>query len=188
MLENAVARRYAQAFFDIAKDKNLVDQLETELNTVVDTINANEELKKVMDHQLISPVEKKNIIEKIFTGEISELTVNLLDVVIDKYRATYISAIYDEFVSYANETRNMADALVKTAVVLKDDDLETIKSKLAAITGKIIRLQSEVDPSLIGGVMARIGDKVIDSSLAGRLRKLKESLLQIEVKEIGVRN
>lgn len=188
MLENAVARRYAQAFFTIASEKTLVDKLELELGTVVTAINENEELKKVMDHQLISPENKKAIIENLFSGEVSELTINLLDVVIEKYRASYIPAIYDEFVSYANDLRNMADAQITTAVELSESDLEAIKSKLAAATGKTIRLQSEVDPSLIGGVMVRIGDKVIDGSLAGRLTRLKEDLLQIEVKEIGVRN
>ncbi len=188
MLENAVARRYAQAFFAIAREKDLVDKLESELEIVVSAINGTDELKKVMDHQLVSPEEKKAIIEKIFSQEVSELTVNLLDVVIEKYRATYIPAIYDEFVTYANELRNMADAQVKTAVELSDADLEAIKTKLSAATGKTIRLQSDVDPSLIGGVMVRIGDKVIDGSIASKLTKLKDNLLQIEVKEIGVRN
>ena len=188
MLENAVARRYAQAFFALAVEKNLVDKLESELKVIVDTINENAELKSVMDHQLISPGEKKAIINNIFSQEVSETTLDFLDIVIDKYRATYVAGIYDEFVTSANETRNMADARVKTAVDLTESDLEAIKDKLAAATGKTIRLQSELDPSLIGGVVVRIGDKVIDGSLAGRLEKLKENLLQFEVKEIGVRN
>jgi len=188
MLENAVARRYAQAFFAIAQERDLVDKLEAELKTVVDTVNENKELKLVIDHQLISPEEKKAIVDKIFSQEVSEITVNFLDVVIDKYRASYIPAIYEEFVTYANNARNMADALVKTSTTLSDADLAIIKEKLAAVTGKTIRLQSEVDPGLIGGVVVRIGDKVIDGSIAGRLEKLKENLLQTEVKEIGVRN
>ncbi len=188
MLENAVARRYAQAFFTLAREKDLVDNLEAELKVVVDTINENEELKRVMDHQLISPEEKKAIINGVFSQEVSEITLNFLDIVIEKYRATYIPGIYHEFVSYANETRNMADARVKTAVELNDSDLDTLKARLTAVTGKTIRLQSELDPSLIGGVVVRIGDKVIDGSLAGRLERLKDNLLQFEVKEIGVRD
>ncbi len=188
MLEKAVARRYAQAFFAIAREKNLVDKLEAELKTVVDTINDNLELKRVMDHQLVSPEEKKAIIDKVLAQEISEITINFLSIVIEKYRATYIPAIYEEFVNYANESRNMVDAQVKSAVELTDADLSTIKAKLAAVTGKTVRVQAVVDPGLLGGVTVRIGDKVIDGSLAARLNKLKDNLLQIEVKEIGVRN
>jgi len=188
MLENAVARRYAQAFFAIAQEKDMVDRLENELKTVVDEINSIEDLKKVMDHQLISPEDKKNILNQIFSGEISEITVNFLDVVVDKYRAPYIPAIYEEFVSYANEARNMADAQVNAAVAITDADIKDIVAKLEAATGKTIRLQAKVDSSLIGGVIVRIGDKIIDGSLAGRLAKLKDNLLKSEVKEIGVRN
>lgn len=188
MLENAVSRRYAQAFFALAQETSNVDKLETELQTVIQAINENQELKKVMEHQLVSPDEKKAIVNAIFAQEISEVTLNFLDIVIDKYRAAYIPGIYEEFVAYANTTRNMIDARVKSAVELSDADLETIKGKLAAATGKTVRLQSELDPSLIGGVVVRIGDRVVDGSLTGRLEKLKEDLLKFEVKEIGVRN
>jgi F-type H+-transporting ATPase subunit delta len=82
----------------------------------------------------------------------------------------------------------MADAQLKSAAELTEADMALIKAKLSEATGKTVRLSSEVDTSLIGGVVVRIGDKVIDSSLVGRLEKLKENLLQIEVKEIGVRN
>lgn len=188
MLENAVSRRYAQAFFALAQETNNIDKYESELQTVVNAINENQELKKVMEHQLVSPDEKKNIINSVFAQEISEQTMNFLDVVVDKYRAAYIPGIYEEFVAYANATRNTIDARVKSAVELSESDLETIKDKLSAATGKTVRLQSEVDPSLIGGVVVRIGDRVVDGSLTGRLEKLKEDLLKFEVKEIGVRN
>lgn len=188
MLENAVARRYAQAFFAIAREQDKVDQLENELKTVVYVINTNADLKKVVDHQLVSPEEKKSILNQIFSQELSEITVNFLDVVVDKYRASYIPSIYDEFVSYANEARNMADAQVIAAVELSDADMKELTEKLNAATGKTVRLQTKVDPSLIGGVKVRIGDKIIDGTISGRLEKLKDNLLKSEVKEIGVRN
>lgn len=188
MLENAVSRRYAQAFFALAQETNNLDKLESELQTVVNIINENSELKKVMEHQLVSPEEKKAIINTVFAQDISEMTMNFLDVVIDKYRAAYIPGIYEEFVAYANATRNTIDALVKSAAELTDSELKTIKGKLADATGKNVRLLSELDPSLIGGVIVRIGDRVVDGSIAGRLAKLKDNLLKFEVKEIGVRN
>lgn len=188
MLENAVARRYAQAFFAIAKGNNSIDKFELELKSIVDTINSNIELKKVINHQLVTPEEKKAIINAIFSEQISEITLNFINVIVDKYRATYIPAVYDEFVTYANQARNMTDAEVRTAAELSASDIENIKDNLAKVTGKIVRLKAKVDPDLIGGAVVRIGDKVIDGSLAGKLQKLKENLLQIEVKEIGVRN
>lgn len=182
MLENAVARRYAQAFFALAQEKNMVDKFEAELKLVVEAINENPELKKVIDHQLVSPAEKIDVMQKLFNEEVSEFTVNLLNVVAEKYRATYIPGIYEEFVAYANKARNMVDAEVRSAVELKDGDIAAINTKLAEITGKSVRLQSVVDSGLVGGVVVRIGDKVMDGSLAGRLTRLKNNLLQTEVK------
>ena len=188
MIENAVARRYAQAFFAIAQEKNLLDQLEQELNDVVETINSSSELKILMNHQLVDLKDKKDIIDKVFTGKISEVTLNLLHYTIDKYRISYLPEICQAYVVYANEARNVADAEVRSATALTDGDIKALEQKLIAATGKNIRLANQVDPGLIGGVVVRIGDKVIDGSVFRRLGRLKENLMKIQVKEIGVRN
>lgn len=188
MIENAVARRYAQAFFAIASEKNLIDQLEQELQQVVETIKSNNELRILMDHQLVAPQDKKAMVEQVFSGAISETTLHFLDFIIDKYRITYLQGIYEAFIVYANEARNIADAQVKSAATLSDDEIKAIEQNLVKVTGKNVRLSNEVDPSLIGGVVVRIGDKVIDGSIHRRLDRLKENLMQIQVKEIGVRN
>ncbi len=188
MIENAVARRYAQAFFAIALEKNLLDQLQLELQQVVDTINSSNELKILMNHQLVDPRDKKTLVNEVFSGVLSETTINFLSYVIDKFRITYLQEIYQAFVVYANEARNIADVQVRSATALAEDDLKVLEQKLFKVTGKNIRLANEVDPSLIGGVVVRIGDKVIDGSLFRRLGRLKEKLMQIQVKEIGVRN
>jgi F-type H+-transporting ATPase subunit delta len=188
MIENAVARRYAQAFFSIAREKNLIDQLEQELQQVVETINSNGELRILMYHQLVAPQDKKAMIAQVFSGDVSETTLNFLYFIIDKYRISYLQEIYGAFVVYANEARNIADAQVRSANALSDEEIKAIEQNLVKATGKNIRLSNEVDPNLIGGVVVRIGDKVIDGSIRRRLGRLKENLMQIQVKEIGVRN
>ncbi len=187
MLENAVARRYAQAFFAIAQENDM-DKLEEELKYVVDALDSNPEFKMVMDHQLVSPEDKKELVNSIFSKEISEITVNFLNVVIEKYRAAYIKDIYTEFVNYVNQTKNIADAYIKSAQPLNEEDMNLVKENLGKATGKNIRLFNDVDPNLVGGVVVRIGDKVMDGSVTRRLDVLKEQLMQISVKEIGVRN
>lgn len=188
MIENAVARRYAQAFFAIAGEKNLLDQLEQELQQVAETINSYNELRILMNHQLVAPQDKKTMVDQVFSGAISESTLNFLHFVIDKYRITHLQEIYEAFVVYANDARNIADAQVRSATALSDEEVKAIEQNLVKVTGKNIRLSNEVDPNLIGGVVVRIGDKVIDGSLYRRLGRLKENLMQIQVKEIGVRN
>lgn len=188
MLENAVARRYAQAFFAIAQENKEIDKYEEELKFVVDAIKSNPELESILAHQLVAPENKKDVIKNIFSSEISEITVNFLSVVADKYRAPYIEEIYNQFVAYANEAKNIADAYIKSAQPLSEADIAAVQQNLSKATGKNIRLVNDVDPNLIGGVVVRIGDKVMDGSVVRRLDVLKENLMQISVKEIGVRN
>jgi len=178
MLENAIARRYANAFFAIAKEQNALDTFEKELETVVNTIEANADLKRVMDDQLLAAEVKKDVVAKVFEGNVSPLTVDFLKVVLDKRREAYLKDMFNAFVTYANEARNIFDAEVTSAQPLAEADIETIKAKLSKMTGKNIRLKTAVNPDLIGGITVRIGDKVIDGSVTRRLSVLKEVLTQ----------
>ena len=179
MLENAIARRYAQAFFAIAQEKNQVDKFEEELTLIMESINSNADLAKFINHQLVKPEAKKDTLQKLFADKISDTTLNLLELLVDKHREVLISEIAKEFLVYANAARNIQEAEITSAMELKDKDLEEIKKKLAECTGKNIRLVTKVNADLIGGVVVRIGDKIIDSSALSRLQGLKSRLKQI---------
>lgn len=179
MLNNAIARRYAQAFFAIAQEKNQVDKLEEELNLVVEAMKSNADLAKFIDHQLVDPLVKKETMDMLFANKVSDITLHLLELLVDKHRETIIGDIVDEFMSYANETRNIQEAEIVSASELKDKDIAEIKQKLVAYTGKDVRLTAKVSPDLIGGIKVRIGDKIIDSSIQSRLQGLKSALKQI---------
>lgn len=178
MLNNAIARRYAHAFFSIAQEKNQLDKMEEELALIKGAINTNNDLKGFIEHELVEPQAKKQTVEKLFSGKVSDITLNFLELLIDKHREALIEDIYDEFVNYANEARNILDAEVTSAFELKKDEIKEIESKLASCTGKKIRLVAKADSDLIGGVVVRIGDKIFDSSVLSRLQGLKSKLKQ----------
>ncbi len=178
MLENAIGRRYASAFFAIAREQGKLDEFESELEKVINTVETNDDLRKALANQLLETSVKKDIVDKVFTGEVSNTTVDFLKVILDKRREAFLKDIYNEFVVYANEARNIRDAEVTSAQELTEADLEAIKAKLAAMTGKNIRLTAKVDAGLLGGLVVRLGDKVIDGSVTKRLELLKEALLQ----------
>ena len=178
MLENAVARRYAFAFFELAKERKAVDKFEEELLTVKQTFAIDAKLQKFMLNQLIPSGEKKKVVENLFKEKLSELTVNFLSLLIDKRRETYFDAIVGEFKKYANEGRNVADAVILSASELDESYKEEIKKKLSCMTGKNISLTTKIDPSIKGGLIVQLGDKVIDGSLARRFEVLKQRLLQ----------
>ncbi len=178
MLDNAIARRYASAFFILAQEQGKLNEYEAELAEVIKTVDAHEDLHKVLANQLLAADAKKAIMEQIFSGSVSNSTVDFLKVILDKHRETYLKDIYNEFVVQANDARNIRDAEVTAAKELSESELETIKAKLNAMTGKTIRLTTKVDPSLVGGLKVQLGDKVIDGSVTKRLELLKEALLQ----------
>lgn len=178
MLENAIARRYASALFDLAQEQGKIDAFEKELETVVKTVETSPELAAVLDNQLMEAYIKKDVIHQVFTGQVSDTTVDFLKVVLDKHREMYLKDIYNYFVVAANEFRNLRDAEVVSARELTEADLAEVKAKLEKMTGKTIRLTSRVDQSIIGGLVVRIGDKIIDGSVTKRLELLKETLLQ----------
>lgn len=179
MLKGAVAGRYAEALYEIAVEKNMVDKLEEELRAVVNLLEEEPGLKKVLFHPRITAAEKKDVLKALLEDRISPVAMNFLCLVIDRQRETYLADIVEVFVDYANKARNIADVEVTSAVELGKDERKRLVKALGKMTGKEVRVNYSVDPSLIGGVVVRIGDKVIDGSIKTRLESMKEHLLQI---------
>ncbi|MCL6639524.1 MAG: F0F1 ATP synthase subunit delta [Firmicutes bacterium] len=179
MLKGAVASRYAEALYDIAARENMVDRIEQELKALEAILNENEDLKKVLFHPQITAADKKEFLQKLFTGKISEVTANFLALLVDRRREVFFGDIAAEFVKKANAQRNIVAAQVTSAVAMNDKEKAELDKILARLTGKKVQTSFDVDPSLIGGVVVRIGDKIIDGSIRTRLSALKERLKAI---------
>ncbi|MDD3853552.1 MAG: F0F1 ATP synthase subunit delta [Syntrophomonadaceae bacterium] len=181
MLNKSVARRYAEAFFSIAQETGKVDQFQQELEKVVQIISETEHLQEYLDHLLIPPKEKKELVGKIFTDQISSTTLNFISMIIDKRRGNYIGLIVDEYKVMADETRNIAMADIISAREVSEEDIKILADKLSASTGKTVQLKLTVDPTLLGGVKIRMGDQVIDATVAKKLDMLREQLKQVKI-------
>jgi len=181
MLNKSVARRYAEAFFSIAQENNKVDDLQLELEKVVEVIETTENLKDYLAHLLIPAKEKKDVTSKIFTGNISQITLNFVLMIIDKRRETYIGVIADEYKDMADEARNIMKAELVSAREVSSDEMSILAEKLSVSTGKTVQLKQVVDPALIGGIKIRMGDQIIDGTVAKKLEMLKERLKQVKI-------
>lgn len=181
MLNKSVARRYAEAFFSIAREANKIDEFQQELEKIVSAIDETESLKEYFAHLLIPAKAKKEVATKIFGGQISQLTLNFLLMVIDKRRETYIGVITDEYKAMADESRNITKAELVTAVAVADEDVKALAEKLSATMGKTVQLELKVDPALIGGLKLKMGDKIVDGTVAKRLQLLKNQLIQAKI-------
>lgn len=185
-MRGPVARRYAHALFDLASEKDtvpekksMVDEIESELLEIRTILNNNIELQKVLYHPQIVAADKKDLLDQLFKGKISEVTSNFLALLVDRRRENYFSDIVDEYVVLANESRGVVEANVTSAVDLQDEEKSELNSILARLAGKKVQTTYEVDPSIVGGVIVRIGDKIIDGSIKTRLTTLREQLKAI---------
>ena len=181
MLNKSVARRYAEAFFSIAREANKIDEFQQELEKIVSAINETEGLKEYFAHLLIPAKAKKEVATKIFGGQISKLTLNFLLMIIDKRRETYIGVITEEYKDMADEFRGITKAELITAVEVADEDVKSLAEKLSTSMGKTVQLKLKVDQSLIGGLKLQIGDKIVDGTVAKRLQMLKDQLKQAKI-------
>ena len=179
MLKGAVASRYAEALYEIATREKAVDQIEQELKALEAILDENDDLKKVLFHPQITAADKKDFLQKLFGGKVAAVTMNFLALLVDRRREGFFADIAAEFVKTANASRNIVAAQVISAVALNDKEKKELDQLLAKLTGKKVQTTFGVDSSLIGGVVVRIGDKIIDGSIRTRLAALQERLKAI---------
>ncbi|WP_066633987.1 ATP synthase F1 subunit delta [Desulfolucanica intricata] len=181
MLRGAVARRYAQAVFDIAVEGDLLDNLESDLKGIVEIVESSPELQRILYHPQVTATDKKELMDNIFKDEISQVAKNFLFLLIDRRRELFLGDIVAEYINLANQHRNIVEVHVTSAVELADKEKKSLARVLDKLAGKKVQPDYAVDPSLIGGVVVRIGDRVIDGSIKTRLATLKDRLIQNQV-------
>lgn len=178
---SAVAKRYARALFEVASEKKAIDATEGELLGVVQVIEENEGLRKLLSHPKISAEEKKQMLETLFAREISANTGNFLNIVIERGREGQLKEIVDNYIEMANEVRGIADATVVTAKALTKQEVKQVEDAFGRQLNKKLRVKTEVDPDIIGGLVVRIGDTLYDGSIRGKLNRFSQQIKQAQV-------
>lgn len=172
-----MGRRYAQALFEIANEKDKLDIIEEDLKAVSDVFEQEKDLQKILYHPQVTAGVKKEIINNIFEGKISDEVKNFLNLLIDKHREAYLDEVVSEFIKITNTARNIVDAEVISAIELDEGYKKEVAKVLNRLAGKDVKPKYKVDSSLLGGMVIRIGDKVIDGSVKNNLRTLRQHLV-----------
>jgi F-type H+-transporting ATPase subunit delta len=173
---SGVARRYARAIFDLAREEGDLDGWLQALQGIRDILGS-PEFRVLLDNPGIAFTRKVEIVRESLPTYLSETQRNFVFVLIENRRTGLIDQILDAYQTLLNEARGIVPARVTTAVPLTPDESERVKQRLERIVGRQVAMATEVDPSIIGGFVARIGDRLIDASVAGRLAALRASLL-----------
>jgi F-type H+-transporting ATPase subunit delta len=177
MSNATIANRYAVALFRLAKEKNLLDQVESELRVVKEVYSQNTGLSVVFKSPKLTNEKKKEIIKQAFSGA-SMYVLNTLMILIDRHREDYIEAVADYFIEFANDERGIAEAKVYSTRPLTEAEQQALSATFAAKVGKrSLRIENIVDTNLLGGIKLRIGNRIFDGSLRGKLERLERQLL-----------
>ena len=177
MREESVARRYAAALFEQAAKTNAVAQAGDELTLVAETVAASGALRALLGQPLVTEQRKKLALRNAFGDRVSPGVLAFLDLLVDKRRIGLLPEVQREFARLVLEYRNIAHARAVSAVPLTPEQTAALERSLEARTGKDIQLETEVDPSVLGGILVRIGDTVLDGTVRGNLERLREQLL-----------
>lgn len=173
-MRGASARRYAEAVFELAVESNTLDQWSTDLAVVADFTSEPDVAALLASNRV--PREEKQKLLAAGTAGIGPLAANLVRILGDRDKAHLGGDVYVAFQEMANERRGIAHATVTTAVALSDSERAAIAERLSDMTGKQVDVTAVVDESIIGGLVARIGDQLIDGSTRTRLVALKRRL------------
>jgi F-type H+-transporting ATPase subunit delta len=177
MLEGSISRRYAKALLELAIEQDKVQAWSDALDGLRTRLAGSTELEDVLVNPVYTRDQRRAILGKLVGGQDKELQ-SLVGLLVDRNRLAYLSGIAGAFRTMADEKLGRLRATVTSASALDDGSLKTIAQKLAAITDKQVVVDRQVDPSILGGVVAQVGSTVFDGSVKTQLEELRRQLKQ----------
>lgn len=177
MSESVVAKRYAQALFQLAQEHSKVEQIGEELAAVKEVFYNNDSIHNFLHHPKISIEQKKSVVNESFQSFSSEVK-NTLSLLIDRHREAIIVEIADAFLDMVSEQKGIAQATVYSVRELSQEEKAQISKTFAAKVGKqSLNITNKVDSSLLGGIRVRIGNRIFDGSVSGKLSRMERELV-----------
>ena len=172
-----VAGHYARALFDICEPRRLVDRACAELELVSKLTRDADDLHRLLAHPEIPPAGKRRVLKQILPAELLPEIVAFLNLLVEQCQLRILEAINQAFLALRHERFGILRAKVETAHPLSPASRAQLKEALVAATGRDVFLTEVPCPELIGGVRVQVGDRIIDGSVAGRLKQMREQIL-----------
>jgi F-type H+-transporting ATPase subunit delta len=175
-MSDALIEGYARALFEIARAEGTLDEVEDELFRFARSYESSDALRTTLTDENLPAEKRQAIVEDLLDGKATATTVQLISMVVGSGRGRDLPAIVDSLVERASSAKQLDTAEVRTAVPLTADQLDRLKAALENATGKSLNLKATVDPSVVGGIVATVGDTVIDDTVRTRIDQLKSRL------------
>ncbi|MCA0971020.1 F0F1 ATP synthase subunit delta [Halobacillus litoralis] len=176
MSNTIIAKRYADALFQLAQEKNKLEQVESELRTFRDVYTSSPKLVHFLKHPRVTMDQKKQLVTKSFQSFSNEV-LHTLQLLVDRHREDIMMDMVAQFITKMNDAKGIADAEVYSVRELSDAEKQRISETFAPKVGKkSLNLTNIVDPEILGGIRLRIGNRIFDGSISGKLRRMKREL------------
>jgi len=178
--ERVIARRYAKALLEIGKKEGRIEEIHKELVQIQAMFREHPEFWKAVSLPIYPVEQRKNVLKKVmekagFSGSVTRF----FEILVEKDRIGLISIISSIFQEFADQAQNRVRGVLLTPEPMAEEDFKAIRDALSNYMGKEVLLEKDIDPSLIGGVKAKIGGIVIDGSVKGQLNRYREKLLTL---------
>lgn len=177
MSDRTLAKRYAKALLDVAVDANKVRVIETQVIAVAESYRTTKELRALLAHPKVRQAEKEKILRTVFEPRVEKELIEFLAFVLRKRRIEFLPEIAEVYDQLADEFEGLVRVEVASFAPLSPEERKRLLEALSRLTGgKQVALTEHEDKGLLGGVTVRIGDVLVDGSVAGRLKRLREEL------------
>jgi F-type H+-transporting ATPase subunit delta len=173
-----VGERYALSLYEIAKDENIAKDMLEELHQVAQVFREYPDYLKLLGTPAIPKTDKHETLSKVFEGRVHPYLLNFLMLITDKSRVGEIFQIEQAYKEQLYLDEGICEVVAITAVPMDDQTAKRLQQKMCTVTGKKVDLVNQVDPAILGGIIVKVENKQIDSSVKNRLSEIADSLTQ----------
>ncbi|NMA83910.1 MAG: ATP synthase F1 subunit delta [Epulopiscium sp.] len=176
-----IESRYATALFELAYETGQIDRMEKEVVQLIEILEQEKEFMNVLQHPHLTQEEKVSLLEQVFDNHINKELKGLLVIMVRKNRQAHIQGVLSLFLEKIQEGKGIVTVKVISAIPLSQEQKNNLQKKLHTSLQKQVQLETEVDATLIGGLILQVGDKRIDQSLAGELKAFNQHLHTLQL-------
>ena len=170
-----IARVYARSLFEVAQEQQKLDLVREQLGQVAEALEENREMRLFFFSPYFSTEEKRDGLRRTIEGA-DPLLVNVLDVLVENHRRPVLPRVRREYDRLWDEVNDLLPVTVTSAVALDDAVVQRIGDEIGRQTGRQVQLTKQVDPSIVGGFVVRVGNAILDASIRNRLEHLRKTI------------
>lgn len=176
MLSGAVTNRYTQGLFQAAEAHGVIAVVDQNLKLLSEALRGHSELKSLIEHPVISVEEKVKIVENVFGEHLEPLVIRFLRILFARRRSAYVQVVYTHFHTLAEEARGRVTVEVESAFPMDEEQTRRIAERISLVLNKEANVVIRVNPDLVAGYRAKVGNRVLDATVRGALEQFSQKL------------